>query len=211
MNQRFFAGEASARQCDPNPTKPLTDVLRSGSESNEVGGWQQKLRAAARLSSGASLMSAHSHHHPPTTKQGCVSATKIEKIQFCRRSSLTVTVTLSRISIMWRHWASATGYMRRRLYFLRRVYCKLIVQPRRGIHLSVVLHSAEIMAAQVSACFNATAPETADKLEHKKTHKLLADIITQAAFVTCTAAFRINLTRLEATFGCGPSRIHAAQ
>jgi hypothetical protein len=71
-----------------------------------------------------------------------------------------------------------------------------------------VLHSAEIMAAQVSACFNATAPETADQLEHKKTHKLLADIITQAAF---TAAFRINLTRLEATFGCGPSRIHAAQ
>jgi hypothetical protein len=69
MNQRFFAGEASARQCDPNPTKPLTDVSRFGSENNEVGGWQQKLGAAARLSSGASLMMmrlitlTHCHHH----------------------------------------------------------------------------------------------------------------------------------------------------
>lgn len=59
----------------------------------------------------------------------------------------------------------------------------------------------------MSACFNATEQQTAEELEQKRTQQLLADIITQAAFTT---AFRINLTRLEATFGCVPSRIHAA-
>ena len=60
----------------------------------------------------------------------------------------------------------------------------------------------------MSACFNALEPETtAKQLEHQKTQKLLGYIITQSAFTT---AFRINLTRLEAAFGCVPSRIHAA-
>jgi hypothetical protein len=64
------------------------------------------------------------------------------------------------------------------------------------------------MGGQVSACFNALEPETtAKQLEHQKTQKLLGYIITQSAFTT---AFRINLTRLEAAFGCVPSRIHAA-